>query len=129
MLKKIIYLSMQHAEKRVNLCYKELAVRICIRTEDTDTGKYSFDYVNAKEALKLVASGEVEVHANSETKTNLSKVASKLFDGIPLGRKIDLNKKMKVLADSKGDTLNWLEKVEQYLKFTGKRWNKTGIRI
>lgn len=129
MQQKIIYLSMQRATKKVNLCYKEIAVRICLRTEDAETGEYSFDYVNAKEALKLVASGEVEVHTNSETKTNLSKATSKLCEGIPFGRKLDLNKQMKALADAKGDTLNWLEKVEQYLKFTGKRWNVTGIRI
>ncbi|MEF1336462.1 hypothetical protein REH81_06660 [Vibrio rotiferianus] len=127
-MKKEIYLTIKHSSKKVNLCYKELAIQICIRTTD-ENGQYSFDYVGYKEAAKLIAKGEVSIYASSQTKECLSKASRSLLGCISFGRKVELQSAMKKMKQEKGEDLNWFEKIEFYMKESSSTWPKSGLKI
>ncbi|MCG9576640.1 hypothetical protein L1D14_10365 [Vibrio tubiashii] len=125
---KDIYLTIKRSSKKVNLCYKELAVQICVRTTD-DRGQYSYDFVGYKEAAKLIAKGKVTIYASSETKECLAKASSSLLGCIPFGRRVALQSAMKKTQEGKGENLNWFEKIELYMKESPSAWPKSGLRI
>lgn len=123
-----IYLTMKRSSRKVNLCYKELAVQICIRTTN-ENGQYSFDYVSYKEAAKLIAKGKATIYTGSETKECLAKVSSTLLGCISFGRRVELQAAMKRIKEGKGENLNWFEKVELYMKEAPGSWPKSGLKI
>lgn len=129
MMQKTLNLSIRYAAKKVNLCYKELAVLIILRTKETDSGEASNERVSLASALKLVASGEAKVSTNSETKSNLSKATTSLLKDVPFGSRVKLNSEVKKLESEKGEELTWLEKCDLYISTTGSKWHKAGVRI
>jgi len=127
-MNKDIYLTIKYASKKVNLCYKPLAVQICVRTTDAN-GKYNFEFVSFKEATRLITKGEATIYTSGHNKEGLAKASTALLESLAFGRRVELKKKMKQLKDAKGDDLNWFEKVGFYLEHSTKTWPKTGVKI
>ncbi len=127
-MKTEIYLTIKRSSKKINLCYKDLAVQICVRTTD-ENGQYSFDYVGYKEAAKLIAKGEVTIHDGSQTNECLSKASRSLLGCISFRHKVELQAAMKKMKQEKGDELSWFEKIEFYMKESSSTWPKSGLKI
>ncbi|MDN2483847.1 hypothetical protein [Vibrio agarivorans] len=125
---KDIYLTIKRSSKKVNLCYKVLAVQICVRTTN-ELGQYSYDYVGYKEAATLIAKGKVNVYASSDTKECLKKVSSSLLGCIPFGRRVALQTSIKKRQEEKGENLNWFEKIAFFMEESPSKWPKSGLKV
>lgn len=120
-MKKEISLSIKYASRKVNLCYKELAVRISLWSVDEETGEVESDFIGYSEAAKLVAKGDTSIRNDSHSSECITKVCKSFLSSISFGQRIELYNAMKKIREVKGEDLSWFEKAAQYMKFSSRR--------